>query len=51
MLADLLLLLGLVLLVVAGWQVAPVLGLAAAGVALILLSLALSDGKGFSWRS
>lgn len=53
--SELLLVLGLVALVAAAWMVSMVLGLAVAGVALLVLAavveFGLADGKGFKWRS
>lgn len=50
MLADLLLLAGLVLLVVAGFLVSVVAGFVLAGLGCLLLSVALVDGNGLPWR-
>jgi hypothetical protein len=49
--ADFLLFVGLACLVAAGFLVSLILGLAVVGAALVLISLALVDGKGFPWRS
>jgi hypothetical protein len=51
MLSDLLLVSGLALLIVAGFLISLVLGIAVAGLGLVLVSLAFADGKGLSWRS
>jgi hypothetical protein len=42
--------LGLVVLTVAAFLASVILGLAVVGSGLIMLSLALADGKGLRWR-
>ena len=51
MLSDLLLAIGLLFLTAASFLFSPVLGLVLCGVGCLIGALALSDGKGFSWRS
>lgn len=50
MVSDLLFLFGALLLIVAMFLVSVILGLAVMGVVVIAVAVALSDGKGISWR-
>ncbi|MGX7679084.1 hypothetical protein ACSMXN_09300 [Jatrophihabitans sp. DSM 45814] len=50
--SDLLLILGLVLIIVAAFLFSVIAGLLLLGVGMLVVSLALSDGKGLTlWRS
>lgn len=49
--SDLLFILGAILLVLAAGLFSLVLGVGVAGLMLVLVAVALSDGKGVSWRS
>lgn len=51
MISDILLVVGLVALAAAGFLISLLIGLAAVGVACIVLAFCLADGKGYPWRS
>lgn len=51
MLGDLLLLIGLAAIIAGFFMINFVAGIFSLGVALIIVSLALADGRGFKWRS
>lgn len=51
LLGDVLLLIGLAIIVVGFFMIAIVAGIFALGIAMIIVAVALADGKGLPWRS